>query len=67
RGCPHNGQIDPSWPDEYIERFIRAMIYPPYPTAQFAGNPVVSMEEYRKLRAAYGSTWVRISEADGST
>ncbi|MEQ1825589.1 MAG: formyltransferase family protein, partial [Pirellula sp.] len=33
RGCPHNGQIDPSWPDEYIERFIRAMIYPPYPTA----------------------------------
>lgn len=27
---PYNGQIDPAWPIDRIERFIRAMYYPPF-------------------------------------
>jgi methionyl-tRNA formyltransferase len=50
RGAPFGGQIDPSWDEPRVERFIRAMTYPPYPDAQMAGRPVKSMEEYRRLR-----------------
>ena len=46
RGCPHDGVIDPSWPRERIETFIRAMIHPPYPPATFLGQEVRSMAEF---------------------
>ncbi len=52
RGCPHGGEIDPEWPDEQIERFIRAMIAPPLPLATFRGRPIETMDHYRKLRDA---------------
>jgi methionyl-tRNA formyltransferase len=45
RGCPHQGQIDPSWDAGRKERFIRAMIYPPYPVAKLGDRPIHSMEE----------------------
>jgi methionyl-tRNA formyltransferase len=50
RGAPFGGTIDPMWPDDKIERFIRAMNHPPYPPAQFAGIPVNTFDEYVTLR-----------------
>ena len=46
RGCPHDGQINPLWPDEKIEAFIRAMIHPPYPPARYRERSIHSYEEY---------------------
>ena len=33
RGCPREGIIDDEMTDDEAERFVRAMIYPPYPPA----------------------------------
>lgn len=49
RGCPHGGDIDPTWNLEKIERFIRAMNYPPYPPARLAGRYVYTIDEYLQL------------------
>lgn len=46
RGCPDNGIINPNWDDKVIERFIRAMIYPPYPAATLNGNKIETFEDY---------------------
>ncbi|MCA9192100.1 MAG: hypothetical protein KDB03_10065 [Planctomycetales bacterium] len=48
RGCPHDGKIDMTWPTDMIERFIRAMDYPPYPSATLNGRPVRSLSEFRE-------------------
>jgi methionyl-tRNA formyltransferase len=45
-GPPHGGKIDPMWDDERIERFIRAMTYPPLPYATCNGWQVRNMKEY---------------------
>jgi methionyl-tRNA formyltransferase len=50
RGAPFGGVIDPSWPEPDIERFIRAMTFPPYPYATLAGEPVRTWEEYLAKR-----------------
>lgn len=50
RGCPYNGTIDPKWSDDVIELFIRAMVHPPYPPANYQGEPVYTMEDFRRLR-----------------
>jgi len=50
RGAPYNGVIDPAWPDEDVEHFIRAMTFPPYPYATFLGAPVRTFEEYGAKR-----------------
>jgi methionyl-tRNA formyltransferase len=55
RGAPFGGKIDPAWDDAKIDRFIRAMTYPPYPPAEYAGMPVRSMEEYCHLRDGRGA------------
>lgn len=47
-GPPYDGQLDPDWPLNKIERFIRAMNYPPYPPAQFNGADIWSTDDYRK-------------------
>lgn len=47
RGCPLNGEINDNMTDEVKERFIRAMIYPPYPSAVYKGQIV---ETYGKLK-----------------
>jgi methionyl-tRNA formyltransferase len=51
RGPPHGGQIDEDWPEELVERFIRAMTLPPLPYAGYRGVPVRSLAQYRRLRA----------------
>jgi methionyl-tRNA formyltransferase len=50
RGAPFNGIIDPTWPEEQVERFIRAMTFPPYPYATFCGTPIRTMDQYREIR-----------------
>ncbi|MEZ6131814.1 MAG: formyltransferase family protein [Planctomycetaceae bacterium] len=49
RGCPHGGQIDPTWNDEKVERFVRAMIAPPLPVATYCGTPIRTFREYRQI------------------
>ncbi|MFB6129202.1 MAG: methionyl-tRNA formyltransferase [Salinigranum sp.] len=54
---PNDGVIDHSWDDDRIERFIRAMHYPPFPpaVARFDGDEyeITSMAVYRQLRERY--------------
>lgn len=45
-GPPHGGEIDPTWPDDYVERFIRAMVHPPRPYARLNGVEVQTFGEY---------------------
>jgi methionyl-tRNA formyltransferase len=47
-GPPHRGQIDPAWPLGKIERFIRAMTYPPLPPAKLGDREIHNMDDYRK-------------------
>jgi methionyl-tRNA formyltransferase len=49
RGPPEGGAIGEGWPDEKVERFLRAMTYPPLPGATFRGVPVATLEEYRRV------------------
>jgi len=49
RGCPYDGNIDPTWGDEKKERFIRAMIYPPLKGASYLGEEIGSYERMKKL------------------
>lgn len=49
-GPPCGGVIDPGWPDDKIERFIRAMTYPPLPYARLDGVEVKTMDDYRQVR-----------------
>ena len=49
RGCPLNGEIDDSWSLVEIERFIRAMTYPPYSSATYKRKAVKSIKEYIEL------------------
>lgn len=46
RGCPHDGEINEAWSLEYIERFIRAMYYPPYKPATFKGKEIYTLDDY---------------------
>jgi methionyl-tRNA formyltransferase len=45
RGCPFNGVINENWDESKIERFIRAMIYPPLSVATFNGKPIYSIDD----------------------
>ena len=49
RGAPYEGKIDDSWDDGQVERFIRAMTFPPLPYATYRGQEVDSLEAYRRL------------------
>lgn len=49
RGCPYGGVIDPAWDEAKIERFIRAMIYPPYPPASYKGKKIRTMREFKDV------------------
>lgn len=48
RGVPHSGIIDPNWGMEKIERFIRAMDYPPYAYATYNGKEIRTIQDYIK-------------------
>ena len=49
RGCPYDGIIDSSWDDAKIKRFIRAMIYPPYPCAKYQDKEILTFEDYKEI------------------
>ena len=49
RGCPLDGEIDMSWPAAKIERFIRAMHFPPLPHARFRGYEITTYAEFSML------------------
>jgi methionyl-tRNA formyltransferase len=49
-GPPHAGKIDPRWDEEYVERFIRAMTYPPLPYATYNGQEMREFEDYSTAR-----------------
>lgn len=50
RGCPHDAVIDPSWKLEKIERFIRAMIFPPYKPATYKNKEIYSLNDYKSIK-----------------
>jgi methionyl-tRNA formyltransferase len=52
RGAPYSGVIDPSWTEAAVERFIRAMTFPPYPYATYLGSPVRTFEDYLTKRGS---------------
>lgn len=45
-GPPCGGVINPMWDDSKVERFIRAMIYPPLAPATLAGREVRTMDDF---------------------
>jgi len=53
RALPHEGLIDIAWPRERIERFIRAMDFPPFPPAAVMKDGklqhVSGINEYNRL------------------
>jgi len=49
RGAPYDGKIDDSWDEGQVERFIRAMTFPPLPYATYRGQQVESLAAYRGL------------------
>ena len=50
RKVPFDGKIDPNWSEEKIESFIRAMTFPPLPSASFKDKEVLSFKDYEKIR-----------------
>lgn len=58
RTLPYGGQINPAWPLPKIERFIRAMIFPPFQPAVLQANgeayPVSTILEYQSLADRLG-------------
>ncbi|WP_424629449.1 formyltransferase family protein [Bradyrhizobium sp. SYSU BS000235] len=53
RALPFGGMIDASWPIDKIERFIRAMYFPPFPPARMMkdgkAHDVARLEDYEAL------------------
>lgn len=59
RGVPYDGRIDASWSDQQIDRFVRAMTFPPLPYATVGGIQVRTLQEARdeiERRSAGGFT-----------
>jgi methionyl-tRNA formyltransferase len=50
---PHNGVIDPTWSDKYIQRFIKAMYHPPYMPAGLVDNHgnMLEIKDYDEYQA----------------
>lgn len=46
RGCPFSGVIAENMDEAMRERFIRAMVFPPYPLAKYHDKEVASWKEY---------------------
>jgi len=53
RQVPYRGVIDPQWPRDTIDRFIRALFFPPYPPAELRlggrGYEVRTMADFDRL------------------
>ena len=53
KSVPHNGIIDPSWHEDYVKKFIRAMYHPPHRSAMVMSKhgtyvEVDTFEEYQR-------------------
>lgn len=55
RGVPYECEIDDNWDDCKIERFIRAMIYPPYKPASYKGVDIFSFKDYKRQYELHNS------------
>lgn len=55
RALPFGGVIDPAWPDPMIERFIRAMTFPPKPGAKVRlGRQLVEVRSWSEFESLRG-------------
>jgi methionyl-tRNA formyltransferase len=54
RGAPYGGVIPEGWPVDRVERFIRAMIFPPYRLATFRGHEIGSLDDYLEVSGLAG-------------
>ena len=51
RALPYGGRIDPHWPRDRIERFIRAMVFPPFqPALLEAGDALHEVADWQTYR-----------------
>jgi len=50
RGCPHDGEIDPSWSETYTRRFVRAMINPPLPVAKSGNREIFKFKDLGSIK-----------------
>lgn len=50
RGAPYGGEIGEDWSPELVERFIRAMTFPPLPYATYRGREVRTPADYEAGR-----------------
>ena len=50
RGAPENGIINRDWSDDKVERFIRAMIFPPLKLARFNDVEILNFDQYKSLK-----------------
>ncbi|HMC01217.1 MAG TPA: hypothetical protein VKN14_09305, partial [Flavobacteriaceae bacterium] len=50
RGAPYSRKIDDAWDDSKIERFIRAMHFPPLPGALYHGKEVTSINDVKRMK-----------------
>ncbi len=50
RGAPYNRRIDDKWTIDKIERFIKAMIFPPLKPARYKNRNIFSINDYKKLK-----------------
>lgn len=68
REVPFGGSIDPTWPRDRIERFIRAMYFPPYPpaTVMVGGvqREIRTMAEFDSLASADGHAEAAYQDAE---
>jgi UDP-4-amino-4-deoxy-L-arabinose formyltransferase/UDP-glucuronic acid dehydrogenase (UDP-4-keto-hexauronic acid decarboxylating) len=46
RKTPYEGLIDETWNNDFVERFIRAMYYPPMAPAKFKGLDIFTFQDY---------------------
>ncbi|MCT8125528.1 formyl transferase [Alishewanella sp. BS5-314] len=50
RGCPYNGEIQADWSAAEVQRFIRAMTFPPYPPARYGGEDILTYSDFLALK-----------------
>lgn len=54
RGCPHDGRIDPAWSRGQKERFVRAMVHPPYAVARWGDVDIFTLGDLDAKEAQSG-------------
>lgn len=55
RGVPHGAEIQDGWSEARVARFLRAMAFPPLPGATYRGEPVTTLDQWRRLGGRPGA------------